>query len=70
MFYDRNVKLFDSTDIVALKLKRILDKEKLLNTELKEENKFYISDYTETFEKTAETFYGNDIHLEYYKLWK
>ena len=39
-FFERKVKLFDSTDILALKLKAILENEELLSTERKSKNKF------------------------------
>ena len=64
-FYNGKVKLFDSTDIVAYKLKAILDKEGLLNEgERKGEHHFYVSDYTESFQKTTELFFGSKIKLE------
>lgn len=68
-FYDHKVKLFDSTDIVALKLKGILEKENLLNDKRENENIFYISDITENFKESAKMFYGENINLELYKIW-
>jgi glutamate racemase len=63
-FYDGKIKLFDSTDIVATKLKAILDKEQLLTDQPLGENLFYVSDYTESFEQAAKAFYGKAIRLE------
>lgn len=65
-FYQNNVKLFDSTAIVAKKLKDILEKEGLLAgiSSKKEKNVFYISDFTPSFEQTAKQFYGEEIHLK------
>ena len=63
-FYGGKVKLFDSTDIVATKLKAILDKENLLTDKPLGENLFYVSDYTESFEHAAKAFYGKAIQLK------
>ena len=63
-FYNGKIKLFDSTDIVATKLKAILDKEQLLTDQSLGENLFYVSDYTESFEHAAKAFYGKAIRLE------
>ena len=63
-FYKGKVKLFDSTDIVADKLKIILSKENLLTDKPLGENLFYVSDYTESFEQAAKAFYGKAIRLE------
>jgi glutamate racemase len=62
-FYQNKVKLFDSTDIVATKLKAILDKENLLSNKPAGDNLFYVSDYTEPFEQAAKAFYGSAIEL-------
>lgn len=63
-FYGGKVKLFDSTDIVADKLKIILAKENLLTDMPLGENLFYVSDYTESFEQAAKAFYGKAIKLK------
>ena len=63
-FYGGKVKLFDSTDIVATKLKAILEKENLLTDQPLGENLFYVSDYTESFEQAAKAFYGTAIQLK------
>lgn len=63
-YYHHKVKLFDSTDIVATKLRAILDKEHLLTDKPLGENLFYVSDYTESFEQAAKAFYGKAIRLE------
>lgn len=63
-FYGGQVKLIDSTSVVADKLKDILEKENLLSSEKEKENKYYVSHYTESFEKTTEIFFGEKIKLE------
>lgn len=69
-FYKNTVKLFDSTDIVATKLKDILEKEHLLSENQVGKNLFYVSDYTESFEQAAKAFYGGSISLEQQKVSK
>lgn len=68
-FYDNNIQLFDSTDIVAHKLKNILEKEGLLNTtKEKGKHEFLVSDITTSFENSARLFYGHDITLQKLKV--
>lgn len=67
-FYNGKVKLFDSTDIVATKLKAILAKEHLLSKQPVGNNLFYVSDYTESFEQSAKAFYGESLSLRQQKI--
>ncbi len=68
-FYKGQVRLFDSTDIVATKLKNILAKEGLLNESgSRNKHHFFVSDYTESFQKTTELFFGSQIMLETQRL--
>jgi glutamate racemase len=68
-FFGGKVKLFDSTDIVARKLKQVFEKEQLISERKTSEHVFYISNFTGSFEKSATLFYGENIKLEYYPLW-
>jgi glutamate racemase len=63
-FYNGKIKLFDSTDLLALKLKNILENENLLTEQNKPKNKFYVSDFTPSFAQSASRFYGEDIDLK------
>ena len=67
-FFHGTVKLFDSTDLLALKLKRILEKEDILSPTRIEKDKFYVSDLTPSFKESANRFYENNINLELKKL--
>lgn len=67
-FFGGKVKLFDSTDILALKLRDILEKEGMLSHEREAKNKFYVSDLTKGFQESASRFYGEDLRLELKKL--
>lgn len=69
-YYAGKVKIFDSAEVVARKLKFILEKEQLSNTGRKDPNVFYVSDFTTSFEDTTRMFYGEKIHLEKIDLWK
>jgi len=62
-FFNGTVKLFDSTDLLALKLKKILDKEKLLSETKRNKNKFYVSDLTAGFQESAARFYDDEVKL-------
>lgn len=69
-YYNHKVKIFDSAEEVAKKLKWILEKEGLAANSKKAEDVFYVTDYTDSFEKTTQTFYGKQIQLEYCNIWK
>lgn len=68
-FYDHKVEVFDSTDVVAGEVKRKLGEHGLLNDQRRHAHRFYVSDYTPTFEQTTRVFYQEDIHLEHYPMW-
>lgn len=69
-FFDFSVKLIDSSEIVALHLKKILAEKKMLNTAETGEQNFYVSDYTTMFDKIAQMFFDDDIKLKKTDLWK
>ena len=59
----QEIDIIDSASQVALHIKDILrDKQLLANQSQK--HRFYVSDYTLSFEKSAKFFFGEDIHLE------
>ncbi|MDX1349521.1 MAG: glutamate racemase [Putridiphycobacter sp.] len=64
-FFKGQVKLYDSTDILAIKMIEIFKKEGLINTARKEPNSFYVSDFTQSFQVSATRFYGDNIKLEH-----
>ncbi len=60
-----NVKVFDSNMPVAIELARILKENNALNDFKSQPHRFYVSDYTESFAKTTQLFWGNErVHLE------
>ncbi len=62
-YYQGKVKIFDSAEVVAKKLKWILEKENRISDKKMAEDVFYVSDYTESFEKTTRLFYRKPVHL-------
>lgn len=67
-FFNGKVKLYDSTDIVALKMIDIFKNEGLLSPKKAGDNHFYVSDITDGFQLSTTRFYGGDIKLELLKL--
>ena len=63
-FYKGKVRIFDSAEVVASKLKWILEKEGMRSKAKNTEDIFYVSDYTESFEKTTQRFYKKPIGLQ------
>lgn len=68
-FYKSNVKVINSADPVALSLKYLLESKSLLNESPADEDSFYVSDYTASFERSTKLFFGEKIKLESYRLW-
>ena len=70
-FYDFSIKVIDASQIVANKLKDELKKQNLLEESyLKEKHDFFVSDYTNMFEKLARIFFEDEINLKEVKLWE
>jgi glutamate racemase len=68
-FYDDKLPILDSSEIVAMALKKYLVGENLLNEENKPQQHFLVSDYTESFEAAARLFFHETVHLEKHSLW-
>jgi glutamate racemase len=66
--YHNKIKIFDSAEVVAHKLKYILEKENRIADSRAGNDIFYVSDYTKSFEHTTNIFYGKEIHLDLCKL--
>jgi glutamate racemase len=63
-FYGCQVAILDSTDVVKDEVFQLLSNENLLCQQRAGDDAFYVSDYTESFESTAQNFYGDKIKLE------
>jgi glutamate racemase len=69
-FFNNKIKIFDSAQVVAQKLKWVLEKENISNKKKTYSNVFYVSDYTESFEHSTKIFFKGKIKLEKKNLWK
>jgi glutamate racemase len=67
---DRDVKVFDNTDFVPREVDLELRKLYLLSDKKAGNDEFYVSDHTDSFEKTTRVFYGEKIQLELCNIWK
>lgn len=64
-FYGKKAEVVDSSDVVAAYVQNVLKKHDLLNTSKhKVSHKFFVSDYTESFEKSTRFFFGEQIELK------
>lgn len=66
----KGIKTLASSEIVAKELRKYLDQNGLISPERARENKFMVSDFTDSFEKLTKLFFGKEIHLEKYALWE
>jgi glutamate racemase len=70
-YFNFNVEVVDSARIVAAKLKDILEEENLINeSRSKGKDQFFVSDYTEYFEKIARMFFEGNLDLSKADIWK
>ena len=67
-YYNQNINILDSANIVAKYIAIQLQKNKLLKKSNKTQHDFYVSNYTESFEKSAKFFFKETIKLEEKKL--
>ena len=68
-FFNNQVKIFDSTDVVAEEVRKKLEKNNLLNDKKRHPHRFFVSDYTESFERTTQIFFPETIKLEPVGIW-
>lgn len=64
-FYKSNIDILNSAEIVAHRIRKELSTMNLLsNNDVEVEDHFYISEYTNSFKRTAEIIFGGEIKLE------
>lgn len=68
-FFNFDVEVVDSARIVAARLKETLEKHDLVNRGGTGEDIFFVSDYTEYFEKIARVFFESAINLRKADIW-
>ena len=69
-YYSGKVEALDSSEIVAAHLHKYLQENQMESNIRKGENKFFVSDYTASFEALTRMFFGEEIHLEKFRLWE
>jgi glutamate racemase len=70
-FYKKSVEVIDSSEIVARDVERLLGQKNLLaQKKPTTRNHFYVSDYTDSFEKSTRLFFKGEIHLKEANIWK
>jgi glutamate racemase len=67
-FYLGKTQVLDSSLVAAQALHHRLASEGLLNSTARPENHFYVSDYTESFERSTRLFFGENVILESHPL--
>ncbi len=67
--FNFNVEVVDSARIVAMILRETLEKNNLLNDKSIVKDQFFISDYTDYFEKIARMFFEGEINLKKADIW-
>jgi len=68
-FYQGSVEVIDTSLIVANEIKRILHEKGLMNEGKVVGRQFFVSDYTDSFEKSTQIFFGETIKLTQYPIW-
>lgn len=68
-FFNFDVEVVDSSRIVSMILRDVLDKNNLINDSGIVNDQFFISDYTPYFEKIAKMFFGGEINLKKADIW-
>jgi glutamate racemase len=67
--FNFNVEVIDSARIVSMLLRDALEKHNLLNDSGIVKDQFFISDYTDYFEKIARMFFEGEINLKKADIW-
>jgi glutamate racemase len=68
-FFNFNVEVLDSARIVSVRLREALEKNSLLNDSGTVKDQFFVSDYTDYFEKIARMFFEGEINLKKADIW-
>jgi glutamate racemase len=75
-FYGKSVEVIDSSEIVALHVKEVLEKHHLLNEtktgsfSFKKTQQFFVSDFTQSFEETSKIFFDEKVKLKQFNIWE
>ncbi len=69
-FYKSKITVLDSSEITANHLVGVLKNKGLLSCSLEKQHEFFVSDFTLSFQKSTEQFFGQSVVLQLYKLWE
>lgn len=69
-YYNGHINIIDSAEMVALHVKSLLTKHRMLSSIKKAKHHFYVSDYTRSFEQSTRIFFDGKVKLEHKNLWK
>ncbi len=69
-YYKGGVEVIDASRIVAESVRKYLEENGLLNQKVTPYRKFFVSDYTPSFEASTRIFFGEQLNLELYRLWE
>jgi len=65
----KEVKVFDSIDVVSKIVEQRLRESNLLNDQQRKNHQFFVSDFTKSFEETTRIFFNQKIELEHCAIW-
>jgi glutamate racemase len=68
-YYKSSIDIVDSAGVVAEHVKEVLKKTKSVAPKRKPVHRFFVSDFTRSFEESTKYFFKNRIHLEKKDLW-
>lgn len=66
-FYQKKISILDSSEVIALALKGLLEYHNLKNKNSGGKKRFYVSDATETSTATAKIFFNENVNLELHR---
>jgi len=69
-YYEGKVDVLDASQIVARHVKDYLEANGSAAEKLTGDHKFYVSDFTRSFEESTRIFFKREVHLEHYPLWE
>jgi glutamate racemase len=69
-FYESKVDVLDTSELVAHSVKDFLHQNHLAAQKRTAEHKFYVSDFTRSFEESTRIFFEKAVQLEHYPLWE
>ncbi len=69
-FYKKQIDIIDPAILTAIEVNRILETKKLLYKGAKKKDAFYVSEFTDSFEKSTKIFYSQTVQITEVDMWK